>query len=102
MRLLNKIKRLLKSHIKISLVYKYTRRKKKRKIEPVLAKEKPFVKRLPRRIKWTDEMLAYYSRPLTKKQAEKLSMKEHTLRYRAQQVISFRKCYNKKKELPKQ
>ena len=101
MRLLKKIKRLLKSHIKISLVYKYTRKEKKRKIEPVLPQQKPVVKGLPRRIKWTDEMLAYYSRPLTKKQAEKLSMKEHTLRYRAQQVLSFRKSYNKKKALQK-
>ena len=101
MRLLNKIKRLLKSRIKINLVYKYTRKNKKRKISPVLAKEKPVVKGLPRRIKWTDEMLAYYSRPLTKKQAEMLSMKEHTLRYRAQQVLSSRKSYDKKKALQK-
>jgi hypothetical protein len=101
MRLLNKIKRLLKCHVKIVLVRKYTRKNKKRKISTVLAKEKPVIKGLPRRIRWTDEMLAYFSRPLTKKQAEKLSLKEHTLRYRAQQVLSFRKSYNKKKALPK-
>ena len=92
MRLLNKIKRLLKLRIKVRLVRTYTRKEKKRKIEPVLAQQKPVVSGLPNHVKWTDELLAYYSRPLTKSQAHTLSKKERVLRLRAQQVISYRKC----------
>ena len=101
MRLLNKIKQFLKLRIKVRLVRTYTRKEKKRKLGPVLPQQKPVVSGLPNRVKWTDDMLAYYSRPLTKAQAQRLSKKEHVLRYRAQQVLSFRKKYNAKKQLPK-
>lgn len=90
--MLTKLKKLLKSRIEIKFVYPEEKKKK-------VCKKRYSYKsnELPKHIRWTEDMLLYFSRPISKKDARKLSQKEKAMRYRAQQVVSQRKCRTNKK-----
>lgn len=93
MRLLKKLSRLLKSRIELKFIYPQKGKKVKKKRKHYVYK----CEELPKKIKWSEEMLMYFNRKMTKGQAARLPLKERALRYRAQQVISARKNKLRKK-----